>query len=103
MSCKHLCMQADLMEQVCIFVLLDRLFQELSCFVPAAIKGNVTPGLVTFLRKAHMDDGSRPENVYVISRGRGLALSCLKELMSYDMKHGKALWKTALDAGVVLG
>jgi hypothetical protein len=72
MFCNRLCMQGGLLEQVCVLDLLNKLFRELPCFNPAAIKSNVSPGVINFLCKARMEDGSCPEKLHLISTGQKL-------------------------------
>jgi hypothetical protein len=71
---------------------------------PAAIKGNVTPGLVRVLR----DFGSHPSSVMGTSFktsnvcvGVKMALRCLCQLLQGDNDHRMGMWQSAHDSGIV--
>jgi hypothetical protein len=71
---------------------------------PAAINGNVTPGLVRVLR----DFGEHPSSVMGITSntsnvcgGVKMALRCLCQLLQYDNDHPMGMWESAHDSGVV--
>jgi hypothetical protein len=101
LSHRHFCTQAGSGDLLNICCLLNRLLHLLPCFIPAAINGNVIPGLVHVLRGTRMDNGSGQEGPVLTPRVPKDALICIHHVMLYDMDHGKGLWKTAVDAGIV--
>lgn len=69
--------------------------------VPAAVKGNVIPGLVHALRQRlpHRDTlGGDPIESF---EPNDLPQLCLMEILEYDVQHSAGFWKPVLDAGLV--
>jgi hypothetical protein len=100
------CLQADGEESLYTTKLLYALFHyaPLVC-CPAAIKGNVTPGLVRILREFGPHPHTLMGTSYNISSkctAVKMALTCLCQLMQYNNDHSSiGMWELAYDSGII--
>jgi hypothetical protein len=70
-------------------------------FIRAAIEANIAPNLVRILRKTTKARGSTRNRTAEIPKGHEAPVSCLKQMLKYDMENARTLWKPAVDAGIV--
>ncbi len=94
-------MQADWPNLAHLPGLLSAFFTWIPRYLPAAIRGNITPGIVRVLRKARADATPDAKHIGAICQALGFALDCLTALMRYDVDHAKKLWRSAVNAEIV--
>jgi hypothetical protein len=93
--------QADWPILARVAALLSTLLSWTPRFIPAAIRGNVSSGLVRVLRKAHTDGKPSAQHLGASCQAVHYTLSCLTEIMVYDSTHRKVFWRPAVNAGIV--
>jgi hypothetical protein len=98
---KYLWLQADWPDLARIPALLSAILTHIPRYIPAAIRGNVTSGLVRVVRKARTDGKLDFKYLGFTCQALRLAVSCLTELMRYDTKHRKEVWRSAVNAEIV--